>query len=200
MSEVATKVPVATYLELIKEDSDLPEVVQVLGDAFEWQIFLSGCDNSKDIMYQYLLCYAKAGLLDGELWVAKTQEGNRIVGVAIWFGPGQLAIRTAEQKERCGWNTFLSKLSDKSRNWWIYFMDSYEKALDAVHGPDVHLNNWHLQLLGVHPNYHRNGIAKKLCEHVEFKAHSQGLLSVLEATDPKKVCSLLQLNCFGFLV
>ncbi|KAH8809648.1 hypothetical protein DL96DRAFT_1628705 [Flagelloscypha sp. PMI_526] len=177
---------VSSYLELLTDESKLDEAVKVLGDAFEWKFFYSGCDKSTDLVYESLLCYTKAAFFDGALWVAKKTSDDRIIGVAVWFGPGQKFILTDDQVKRCGWNVFLSKLSDNSRNWWPYLLERYDKGVDAILGKGVRLNSWHLQILGVHPDYQRNGVATKLCEYIEGKAREQGVLSVLEAPDPEK--------------
>ncbi|KAH8809634.1 hypothetical protein DL96DRAFT_1821881 [Flagelloscypha sp. PMI_526] len=198
MSRTHPQVPAICYLELLTNESSINEAVQVLGEAFGWQFFYSGCDKSKDLVYASLLCYTKAAFLDGEVWVAKAHEDHRIIGVAVWFGPGQKFIKKFGAGSYHDHSADLSSVMNKKNAvGGIYFSADcptrlangghiYDKGVDAILGTDVRLNNWHLQLLGVHPNYQRKGVGTSLCEYIEAKARTQGVLTVLEAPDPKK--------------
>ncbi|KAH8836113.1 hypothetical protein DL96DRAFT_1576777 [Flagelloscypha sp. PMI_526] len=172
------------HIELLQNISDLPDTVTTLCKAFKWQFAYPANDQSKDLVYACLECHVKAGFYDGQVYVAKSNQGNEIVGVAVWFGPGQRLLQNQEQEERCGWNAFQQRLSAQSRRWWSYFNETYNYQIDLILGPDVRLEGWHLQLLGVHPDYQRRGIATSLCELIEAKARSSGLLSVLDTADP----------------
>jgi hypothetical protein len=49
---------------------------------------MSALGGNEALVEPFLLAHVKATLFGGELYVAQLPAG-RIVGVALWFGPGQ---------------------------------------------------------------------------------------------------------------
>ncbi|KAJ7437814.1 hypothetical protein B0H11DRAFT_1935662 [Mycena galericulata] len=47
----------------------------------------------------------------------KNLPGVGIVGVGLWFGPGQKFLSSAEQRN-AGWNQTMEVLDDSCRKWW----------------------------------------------------------------------------------
>ncbi|KAH8831053.1 hypothetical protein DL96DRAFT_1811981 [Flagelloscypha sp. PMI_526] len=179
-------------------ESDIHEATNVLGESFHWRLFNVGCDESKELHYECLHAWVKDAAANGEVWVARRvtpddeEEKTTIMGAAMWYGPRQKLFQTPELEQQCGWTEFLGKLSESSRNWWPYIIRESAAGVEDILGKDVRLNNWHLQLLGVHPDFQRRGIGRKLCEVVEQKAKKSGLLTILEAGNPNNAKHVYQ--------
>lgn len=60
-------------------------------------------------------------------------------------------------------------------------MPTYGAEAERIFTPGYKLASYHLQTIGVSPDYQGKGIAKKLIEHVRSKAHPAGVPLCLEA-------------------
>ncbi|KAF8130902.1 hypothetical protein K438DRAFT_1435510, partial [Mycena galopus ATCC 62051] len=98
-----------------------------------------------------------AGLLGGEVWVAETKETadspSKIVGCAVWFGPGHTMYDSLEQQKH-SLVPLMASFSEELKHWWHL---------------DTKQNSWHLQTLAVDPEFQRQGAARALVNEVVEK-------------------------------
>ncbi|KAJ6461151.1 hypothetical protein C8R47DRAFT_1225994 [Mycena vitilis] len=163
---------------------EIAKATTVLCEAFGWRFFTDALNGDPDLVPEILGAYLKAGLVGGQVYFAENAR-KEIVGVAVWFQPGHSALGTEEQKA-AGWNALMAKLPEKYRSWWIYFLDFlYDGFVEDTLGRGVMLKSFHLQLIGVHPDHQRRGIARKMMGLVE-QAREPGTLCVLETPSEEK--------------
>ncbi|KAJ7703880.1 hypothetical protein B0H17DRAFT_1003148 [Mycena rosella] len=116
-----------------------------------------------------------AGLLGGEVYVAETNDAERkIIGCAVWFGPGHSMYDTEEQQKHA-LGPLMASFDDKLQHWWhAVFLPKYDNFVTSVLGVDMKHNSWHLQTLGVDPGYQRKGAATLLVNTIVEKASLSG--------------------------
>ncbi|KAJ7191856.1 hypothetical protein GGX14DRAFT_32079 [Mycena pura] len=120
----------------------------------------------------------RAGLLGGEVYVAETKDADKkIVGCAVWFGPGDALFDTPEQQQQA-----LGPLTHANlQKWWgEEFLPQYYRFVDCALGAGVKHKSWHLQTLGVDPEYQRQGVATRLVNAIVEKARPSGTPLCLE--------------------
>ncbi|KAL0579920.1 hypothetical protein V5O48_002091 [Marasmius crinis-equi] len=129
----------------------------------------------------------RATLVGGQLYVVEAPQAG-IMGVGLYFGPGQDLFVNEEQKEQ-GFNQLMQRVNEDARRWFTeYFIEEMlHKIVDPVYGQGVQHGNYHLQLFGVSPDHQRKGVGKALLRHVEEKARSEGRDVVLETFTPGNV-------------
>ncbi|KAG6837172.1 hypothetical protein H0H93_013762 [Arthromyces matolae] len=147
---------------------EIQKIIDVLEDAFgrvggDWSLLRS--------QFEFLVREAALGG-----WIDVALENEDIVGVAVWFGPGQLAGLTADQRDMA-FKIFFSKCPQELQKWWAEHM---QRLGDEALGPGFKKDHWHLLLLGVLRDHHRRGIAKALMNAGEARAKVDGLSLVLE--------------------
>lgn len=171
---------VSISLVIEPSETEIERMVDVLDAAFGFNYFghsLPGKDIERS--RGMLRSHITAALVDpgGELYVAKT--GNEVVGVATWHGPGSGYLSTAEQRA-AGWDQMFAKLDQAQQEWWGYFLPLYDEYTTGALGEGTKLASFHLQVLGVHPDYQRQGIGSSLVKTGEDKAKAQGVCSCIE--------------------
>ncbi|KAK0454670.1 hypothetical protein EV421DRAFT_1896593 [Armillaria borealis] len=71
--------------------------------------------NLMDPLFRSMIRAAdSAGTID---LACDVSDSDKIVGMAVWFGPGKSLFADAEQRE-LGLNEFMDKLSPETRQWW----------------------------------------------------------------------------------
>ncbi|KAJ7769566.1 hypothetical protein DFH07DRAFT_683793, partial [Mycena maculata] len=114
-----------------------------------------------------------AGLLGGEVYVAETVEPDnrsKIIGCAVWFGPGH-SLYDIEVQQIFSLGPLMASFDEKLQNWWhTDFLPKYDAFVTAVLGEGTKHNSWHLQTLGVDPEYQRKGAARLLVNAIVEKA------------------------------
>ncbi|KAF8145428.1 hypothetical protein K438DRAFT_1630192, partial [Mycena galopus ATCC 62051] len=138
-----------------------------------------------------------AGLLGGEVYVAETVATGKIVGCAVWFGPGRGLYDSPDQRQH-SLEPFMASLDEELRAWWATtFLPKYDTFVTSALGEGTKLAAWHLQTLGVDPAYHRQGVAKLLVNIIVEKARASQPHTALcvECATVPNVCRL----CLGFL-
>ncbi|KAJ6555858.1 hypothetical protein B0H19DRAFT_1262001 [Mycena capillaripes] len=141
------------------------------------EFFTNALDGDASLVREILSAYLRAGVVGGEVYFAE-HRGAEIVGVAIWSPPGTIALGTTAYH---GLEPAHGKLSEKCRSWWTYFLDFlYNKFVENTLGSSVFRAAYHLQLIGVHPSYQRQGIAGTMMGLVEQKARANNTICVLE--------------------
>ncbi|KAJ6484032.1 hypothetical protein C8R45DRAFT_829822 [Mycena sanguinolenta] len=112
-----------------------------------------------------------AGLLGGQVYVAETTGDKKIIGCAVWFGPGHTMYDTEDQ-QKLSLGPLMASFNEELQSWWhADFLPKYDSVVaSALGSEDAKDNAWHLQTLAVDPEYQRRGAAKLLVEHVAEKA------------------------------
>ncbi|KAJ3534130.1 hypothetical protein NMY22_g7059 [Coprinellus aureogranulatus] len=112
---------------------------------------------------------------------------GKIVGVAVWFAPGQ-SINTIEEQRAAGWNAFMDAVSEETKRWWLeYFIPTLSRTTDDVFGEGTVLQAWDLHLFGVLPEYQGKGIAGALMHYADSLAEKTGAPMVLETQKEENV-------------
>ncbi|KAJ7938690.1 hypothetical protein B0H13DRAFT_1575374, partial [Mycena leptocephala] len=155
-------------------DVEIAKATTVLCEAFGWRFFTDALDNDLSLVPELLGAYLKAGLVGGQVYFAENAS-KEIVGVAIWFKPGQKSLGTqvfpdfqleslthainSREQRAAGWDPLMGKLSQKCHSWWTDFLKIlYDDFVEKTLGPGAMLGAFHLQLIGIHPDYQRQGI------------------------------------------
>ncbi|CAE6484565.1 unnamed protein product [Rhizoctonia solani] len=121
---------------------------------------------------------------------------ERLAGVAVWYEPGKQFLDDDEQ--RIYWVQFLNKLDPETRQWWKEVMKPcYHQLTVEGLGEGVKKDILHLQILGVHPDFHRRGVGKALVSHMLAESDPQGVASCVETA---KETNLLFYVGLGFQV
>ncbi|KAJ6454415.1 hypothetical protein C8R45DRAFT_915340 [Mycena sanguinolenta] len=142
-----------------------------------------------------------AGLLGGDVYVAETSDPSKIVGCAVWFGPGRALYDTPEQRQHA-LEPFMASLNKELRDWWLtVLLPKYDSFVTSVLGEGTKLAAWHLQALAVDPAYHRKGVGKLLVNTIVEKyrvgqAHPPALC--LETTTETNASHHLNSSTLGF--
>ncbi|KAJ7486859.1 hypothetical protein FB451DRAFT_1228202 [Mycena latifolia] len=179
MSPQSTEQNFRVRLAVNPTGTEVGKATTALCEAFRWQFFTDALDGDASLVPEILGAYLKAGLVGGQVYWAENKAGE-IVGVSIWFPPGTTALGTPEQRA-AGWDPLMAKLSEKCRSWWIYFLELlYDKFVEDALGPGVMLGAYHLQLIGIHPDYQRQGIATTMMGMVEQQARANNTICMLE--------------------
>ncbi|KAF8503008.1 hypothetical protein JB92DRAFT_2816213 [Gautieria morchelliformis] len=170
-------------------DAELDKAAETLAEAFKSvDIFTGACVGGNwkfNVPFQRATIAAAA--VAGELYVADCGE-HEIAGVAAWFGPGRALLDSPDQGE-AGFNALLASFSSGLRTWWMeYFLPKYTAMATEALGEGSKLAAWHLQVLGVRPEYQNKGVAVSLLKAVELnQAFPQGIPTCLEAATEKNV-------------
>ncbi|KAJ7123577.1 hypothetical protein C8R44DRAFT_670175 [Mycena epipterygia] len=129
----------------------------------------------------FVMSTVVAGLLDGEIYVAETNDTHKkIVGCAVWFAPGHTMWAT-EESQKQSLHPLMAPFDDKLKNWWLtQFVPQYDTFVTAALGAGTKHNSWHLQTLGVDPDYQRKGAAGLLINMMVERARPTGTLLCLE--------------------
>ncbi|KAJ6602776.1 hypothetical protein DFH09DRAFT_828534, partial [Mycena vulgaris] len=122
-----------------------------------------------------------AGLLGGEVYVAETNDAaKKIIGCAVWFGPGHTLYDTYEQQQHA-LGPLMASFDANLQKWWSeVFLPKYDTFVDSALGADVKHNSSHLQTLGVDPEYRQKGAATLLVNAVVEKASAIGAKMCVE--------------------
>ncbi|KAJ6543328.1 hypothetical protein B0H10DRAFT_2389749 [Mycena sp. CBHHK59/15] len=171
MSESAAfyvrKLDPSTALEA-SDPGSVPEIgaiEQVLSKAFNSDLFTTvvtahdpkGTDSSH--VGPFWKSTVVAGLLGGEVYVAETTDPQKkIVGCAVWFGPGHNLFSEEQQKFALG--PLMAAFNEDLQQWWhADFLPQYDAFVASTLGEGTKHNSWHLQTLGVAPEYQRKHVA-----------------------------------------
>ncbi|KAJ7718946.1 hypothetical protein B0H16DRAFT_1796405, partial [Mycena metata] len=121
-----------------------------------------------------ILCRSTAvsGLLGGEVYVAETTDPvPKIVGCAVWFGPGR-ALYDSEDQVQLALRPLLASFTEELQQWWddVCFHPKYLACITAALGEGEALHSWRLQTLAVDPQYQRQHIGTSLVNAVIKRA------------------------------
>ncbi|KAJ1310036.1 hypothetical protein OPQ81_006789 [Rhizoctonia solani] len=115
-----------------------------------------------------------------------TNGVERLAGVAIWYGPGKQFLDDDEQLGY--WVPFLNRLRPEIRQWWKEVMlPRYDQLTTEALGAGVKKGLLHLQVLGVHPDFHRKGVGRALVQYMLEQSDLQEIASCLETAKETNV-------------
>ncbi|KAJ7364463.1 hypothetical protein DFH08DRAFT_839373 [Mycena albidolilacea] len=115
-----------------------------------------------------------AGLLGGEVYVAETTDTGKIIGCAVWFGPGRALYDNEAQREHA-LKPSMDSLSPELQAWWKdVFLPKYDTSVIAALGEGTKLAAWYLQTLGIDPAYQGQGVGKLLVNTIVDKSRAAG--------------------------
>ncbi|KAJ7734014.1 hypothetical protein DFH07DRAFT_967769 [Mycena maculata] len=152
--------------QLAKEE--FREAARVLHEAFHKRYFLPALGGDETLVEPFLLAHVRATIIGGQLFIAELPDTG-IVGVALWFRPGEKFLSSDEQRN-AGWNETMELLGDVHRKWWDNFLSLCNTVPDELYGPSKKLASYHLQTFGVLPAYQKKGYGMALMAAVEEKA------------------------------
>ncbi|KAJ7661933.1 hypothetical protein DFH06DRAFT_1325259 [Mycena polygramma] len=159
---------------------EMNEVEGVLGRAFTGDLFtaLVTGHNPADPDNSYIGPFWKttvvAGLLGGEVYVAETADTGKIIGCAVWFGPGH-TMYDSEEQQKHSLGPLMASFDKELQNWWVAdFLPKYDTFLASVIGEGTKHAAWHLQTLAVDPAFQRQGAGTCLVKTVAEKAALSG--------------------------
>ncbi|KAH6873671.1 acyl-CoA N-acyltransferase [Coprinopsis sp. MPI-PUGE-AT-0042] len=177
----ATAFPLADATTSVLIAEELASVTELLAAAYSDDPFTQvATANDVDFYGQMHAATVVAGSLGGEVYLAETKDNKKIIGVAVWFGPGREMFDSPDQQEQA-LGPLMGHFKPELRAWWgEEFLPTYAKFNEDRIGAGVKKNNWHLQTLATHPDYQRQGVARALIETVVRKASQMGHLICLE--------------------
>ncbi|KAH9843599.1 uncharacterized protein C8Q71DRAFT_729183 [Rhodofomes roseus] len=147
---------------------------------------ISICGGDRSLMGTMARAMIRAATLDGEIYTA-AEQSDRILGYAVWMPPGQDLLSTPEQR-KLGWDDFFEHVSQRGKDW---FTKTYATEVSAfmagIFGPTGKVDSWYLNIIMVHPDYHRRGIATKLVDVVRSKAAANGDTMALSTSSTRNV-------------
>ncbi|KAJ7625227.1 hypothetical protein DFH06DRAFT_740809 [Mycena polygramma] len=159
-------------------DQEIREATRVLHEAFGKRYFLSALGGDESLVEPFLLAHVKATVIGGQLFLAEL-PGTGIVGVGLWFGPGQKFLSSDEQRN-AGWNQTMQVLDEASQRWWDDFLTITDEVPEKLYGPGQQLASYHLQTFGVLPEHQKKGYGMAIMHAVEDKAKLTSTDIVLE--------------------
>ncbi|KAK0226225.1 hypothetical protein IW262DRAFT_752104 [Armillaria fumosa] len=139
--------------------------------------------DDKNLMDPLFRSMIRAADLAGTIDLAcDASDLDKIVGMAVWFGPRKALFADAEQRE-LGLNEFMDKLSSETRQWWqkTYGPKTSELATTAL-GPTGALDSWWTPHIAVDEKYRRRGIGKMLLDEGHKRAVQSGTITALLTT------------------
>ncbi|RDB15772.1 hypothetical protein Hypma_003725 [Hypsizygus marmoreus] len=164
---------------------EINRVIFILDAAFEdddlFTTMLHGGD--KALVHLRFETFVHAAAIGGQIEVATLgPQVEDIVGVAVWYGPGQSSSATEQQRE-VGVRRFLAALPEDLKKWWLeHLVPVLEQLNKECLDPGFSLSQWYLPFFAVHLQHHRKGIAKALMASAEDKAKADGGSIVLETS------------------
>ncbi|EJD46598.1 hypothetical protein AURDEDRAFT_164420 [Auricularia subglabra TFB-10046 SS5] len=163
-------------------DGEIEHMADVLHESFVKGYF-GGALGTSELSRALLKHHIAAALVDpaGELWIAKSDEDDdgKVIGVAVWFGPGAVYLATPEQRA-VGWDQLYGQLDSDKQAWWDYFLDAFDALTETTLGVGVKRDAYHLQVIGILASRRRQGLGRSFFRAVESKAKEPGVCTCME--------------------
>lgn len=173
-----------TQTDIDQNKNLLQDLTDSISTAFLEDGFTSvALGGNKDLIPPLKRAQILSGLEGGEVWAA--EEDGKVAAVAVWFGPGRAMFDTPEQKKNLLGPVFDQIEPDVKAWWGQYFLPKYAELTDGAFGPGVKLASWHLQTIGVLPEYRGKGILRHLIDAVKSKKETLCLEAISAANEKK---------------
>jgi GNAT superfamily N-acetyltransferase len=158
-------------------EADLDTIAHIFATAFaKVPLHIAATNNHPELLSH---AEAHAALIGGEVYLAEID--GKPAGAAAWFPPGKGLFADEEQNSKAA-GPLMQQLDPEAQKWFGgAFMTAYKAEADKYFGPDLKLAGYHLQTIGVLPEFQGKGLSRKLIEHVRDKAIPQGKTLSLEA-------------------
>ncbi|CUA68942.1 hypothetical protein RSOLAG22IIIB_13864 [Rhizoctonia solani] len=156
-------------------------------------------ENNPELHHEYSRAQLQAALTGaGRVFQAFININglDRLAGIAVWYESGRQFLDNDEQ--RTYWVPFLNRLDSETRKWWREVMiHCYNQLTVEGLGEGTKKEILHLQVLGVHPDFHRRGVGTALVRHMLVQSDLQGIASCVETA---KETNVLFYTSLGFEV
>ncbi|KAI9000437.1 acyl-CoA N-acyltransferase [Trametes punicea] len=161
-------------------EAEMDKYNKLLAEAFHYQLFGGALGNDRSLQEPMMRAHLAPALVNGsgEVHVAELPDVGA-VGVAIWFRPGHTYLDSDAQRN-AGWNELMDRLPTQYSDWWATFLKEYDELAEKTIGREVKRGGYHLQLIGVVPEYQRKGIGTALIRYAENKAHALKVPTTIE--------------------
>lgn len=164
-------------------DEDVKAITHVNLTAFKTHAFHVITTRNRPELWA--LPEVQGVILGGDFYLA--ERDGKVVGATGVFPPGTEFLNTEEHQAKV-LGPFGAQIEPDLQEWFIgYFSPAYKEQSVRTFGPTGKLDNYHFQTVCVLPEYHGQGIARKLIEHVRDIAHPQGVAISLEANTAQNV-------------
>ncbi|KAJ7809932.1 hypothetical protein B0H13DRAFT_2384885 [Mycena leptocephala] len=111
----------------------------------------------------------------GAAVVTETKDAVKKIIGCVWFGPGNTLYDTPEQQQHA-LGPLMATFNANLQKWWgEVFLPKHGTFVDSPSGTGVKHNSWHLQTLGVDPEYQQQGAATLLANAIVEKARRTGV-------------------------
>ncbi|KAF8207231.1 acyl-CoA N-acyltransferase [Mycena galopus ATCC 62051] len=152
---------------MVCAERELDEAVDVCDRAYIGELasgsMVGGDEHLKALIWRAMI---RAGLLAGEVYFAIDNSSHKVVGVAVWFPPGNSLFDSAEQRA-LGFDDFMQKLSPEAQEFWANsYVPLVDKFLAEVLGPDGMRDSQYLNQLATDPEFQKQGVATMLLKTV----------------------------------
>ncbi|KAH8830558.1 hypothetical protein DL96DRAFT_952737 [Flagelloscypha sp. PMI_526] len=170
-------------------EEEMEQAVEALDASFHRNFFGPELGDNRDTIRLALQAHILAGFYSGEVYIAEqnTNDSKLVVGASVWFGPGAKCFSAESDPglwDASRWTEVQQTIPVKCSDWWKVFYVAYDAFCDGILGAGQKRANYHLQLLAVHPEHQRKGIARALLEPVEAKARESKKLCLVETRTP----------------
>ncbi|KAK7032905.1 N-acetyltransferase domain-containing protein [Favolaschia claudopus] len=151
-------------------DRELEDAVDVCVKAYVGETasnsMVGGDESLKPLIWRAMI---RAGLLAGEVYLAMDDASGKVIGVAIWFPPGQ-SLFDSEEQRALGFDDFMKRLSPETQEFWANsYIPVVDKYLAGVIGPEGVRETQYLNQLATDPAYQKQGVATLLLKTVHDK-------------------------------
>ncbi|KZT55112.1 hypothetical protein CALCODRAFT_499060 [Calocera cornea HHB12733] len=149
--------------------------------------------------------FVRAALVEGqgELWVAELERSQAkgirdIVGVGVWYVPGNHALSDERESAEVWWAELLRIVGKKQADWFLdYFLPRmagmWERYLPTP--GDTLDDGYHCQMVCVLPQFHNNGIVSSLLAPVISRAVREGQRVLGEASSAENASKYAHMGC-----
>ncbi|KAG8738380.1 hypothetical protein FRC12_016783 [Ceratobasidium sp. 428] len=142
-----------------------------------------------DLYHKFVRMQLEVGLIGGQLYGAFSGSEvtpDSLVGLALWYEPDTEFM--ASDAEHGPWDAYMRDIQPETKQWWDDILLPRVNLLAKESFGDVRKDTmFQLQLLAVHPDFHRQGIGAALCRHVLRKVDAAGVSSCLETNSTDNV-------------
>ncbi|KAF8610380.1 hypothetical protein BDV93DRAFT_601396 [Ceratobasidium sp. AG-I] len=138
--------------------------------------------------HRFVRMQLEVGLIGGHIYGAFLGDISpaNLVGMSMWYEPGTEFMES--EGERGPWNAYMRDLSPEIKQWMDEIMFPRVNSLAVESFGNIPKSTmFQLQLLAVHPDFHRRGLGTALCKRELGKADKMGISSCLETNSDDNI-------------